>query len=54
MLTVKCYQCGYVATLGEPYYVWDDHDFCSMECAQEYIMDQVHVLERHVGEDDRF
>lgn len=54
MLEVKCFQCGYIATFGEPYYVWDDHDFCSKECAQEYIMDQVHLLERYVGEDDRF
>lgn len=54
MEEVVCEWCGLVLEPGDDYYEWDCHGFCSEECAEEYIMSEVDLVEKVVGEDDRF
>ena len=53
MITVTCEWCGLVLEPGDGYYEWDCHGFCSEECATEYIMSEVDLIEKVVGDDDR-
>ncbi len=53
MITVTCEWCGLVLEPGDGYYEWDCHGFCSEKCATEYIMSEVDLIEKVVGDDDR-
>ena len=54
MITVTCEWCGTVLEPGDKYLEHQGLGFCSEECATDYIMSDTELLEKVVGEDDRF
>lgn len=52
--TALCKWCGTVLEKGDGYLEYQGLDFCSDECATDYIMSDTELLEKVVGEDDRF
>jgi hypothetical protein len=48
-----CNWCGTVLEKGDSYLEHQGLGFCCIECATEYIMSDVELLEKVVGEDDR-
>ena len=52
-MRIRCDWCGVVLENGSSYLENQGVDFCCEECATDYIMSNVELLERVVGEDDR-
>ena len=50
----NCEWCGNVLEKGDSYLEYQGLGFCCMECATDYIMSDTELLEKVVGEDDRF
>ena len=49
-----CEWCGTVLERGDGDLEYQGVGLCSMECATDYIMSDTELLEKVVGEDDRF
>lgn len=53
-MTVQCEWCGNVLEPGDGYLEYQGYAFCCEECAKDYIMSDAELLEKVVGEDDRY
>lgn len=53
-MKIHCDWCGTVLENGDIYLEYQGMSFCCEDCATDYIMSDTELLEKVVGEDDRF